>query len=445
MLHVVCMSSNVFLNAHSCSGALCCHSHSADCIAALQVAAVLERRQLQHVLANAMPQLRAAALGGTLSDPSALHRFWGLPQPQTAPSDHISPHHLASTMPSTSGAGTDQQARSQSASAASATVPDFPAQLLPVSTIAAGGMPGIPAQVRHRPFSAASQVTTPAVLAQQSTMLHGQPLIQPSLQQQAFPLQQQAFSLPQQQFPLHQQPFSLHPQQQQQQFPMQYHQLPMQQQQQQQYPSHADMSQLQALMHGCPSTVALVNDFEPVLRLAESLAKSKLQNQNVREFVSWLYSSMFRIYSDERSREHMLHSLVRRASTFEHSSSSVSSTAKSTESSTTASPSGSQSQASSATTSGAASPSGAVQGSQGKAGASMASSAQHRGGASGRPAAPDALAPAGLLMQLVHQHHEAAPTALALVLQQIQQQHVQVIIVVQVYVQLGYTSSHNKR
>lgn len=380
----------------------------------LQVAAVLERRQLQHVLANAMPQLRAATLGGTLSDPSALHRFWGLPQPQTAPSDHISPHHLASAASSTSEAATDQQATSQSVPAASAAVPDFPARLVSVPTIAMAGMQGIPAQVRHRPFSAATQVSAPAMLAQQASMPQGQPLLQPSLQQQPFPMQQQPFSPQQQQFPAHQQ----------QQFSLQQQQLPLQHQQ---FPSQADMSQLQALMHGCPSAVALVNDFEPVLRLAESLAKSKLQNQNVREFVSWLYSSMFRIYSDERSREHMLHSLVQRASSFEHGSHLPSSLAKSNDSSNTASSSGSPAQATNPPSAGAASPSGAVQGSQGKAAASMASSAQHRGGASGRPAAPDVLAPAGLLLQLVHQHHEAAPTALALVLQQIQQQHAQVL------------------
>jgi len=38
------------------------------------------------------------------------------------------------------------------------------------------------------------------------------------------------------------------------------------------------------------------------------------------------------------------------------------------------------------------------------------------------------LAPAGLLLQLVHQHHDAAPTALTLMLQQVQQQHAQVDI-----------------
>ena len=75
-----------------------------------------------------------------------------------------------------------------------------------------------------------------------------------------------------------------------------------------------------------------------------------------------------------------------------------------------------------------ASSSGSIQASQGGSGATLASTGQqvHRGGAPGRAAGPDVLAPAGLLMQLVHQHHDAAPTALTLMLQQVQQQHAQV-------------------
>ncbi|KAL0051235.1 hypothetical protein WJX82_004155 [Trebouxia sp. C0006] len=62
-------------------------------VTGVQVAAVLERRQLQHVLATAMPQLRATTLGSTFSDPAALHRLWGLPQSQTAPSDQVQQQH----------------------------------------------------------------------------------------------------------------------------------------------------------------------------------------------------------------------------------------------------------------------------------------------------------------------------------------------------------------
>ena len=195
----------------------------------------------------------------------------------------------------------------------------------------------------------------------------------------------------------------------------------------------ADLSQLSALMHGCPSAVALVDDFEPVLHLAESLAKSKMQNQNVREFVSWLYSSMFRIYSDERSREHMMNSLVRRATTCDPATSQASDHSAPTDGkrgSDTPNSAGRSkgSTAAAAASTGGASSSGPVNATQGRSGATLASTAQqeHRGGASGRAAAPDVMAPAGLLMQLVHQHHDAAPTALTLMLQQVQQQHAQV-------------------
>lgn len=349
---------------------------------------MLERRQLQHVLADAMPQIRAAALANP-SNPAAVHGLWGLPPPQAAPSDHVSCHHSAATAasPSTSdgAAAVDQQATSQAQPAtanAAAAVPVFPAQLSAPSVHTAATS-SLPSQPRPKPFSGVSQAPAPAVLMPQAYM----PQVQPGLQ------------------------------------------LPLQ----------ADMTQLSALMHGCPSAVALVSDFEPVLRLAESLAKSNQQNQNVREFVSWLYSSMYRIYSDERSREHMLHSLVQRASSFDQAqpttaTATPTAAAKSKDSSSSsgAASSGSQAQVKDTSSTaayrstGAASPSGAVQGSQGKAGASMASSAQHRGAASGSPAAADVLAPAGLLLQLVHQHHDAAPTALALMLQQIQQQHSQV-------------------
>lgn len=195
----------------------------------------------------------------------------------------------------------------------------------------------------------------------------------------------------------------------------------------------ADLSQLSALMHGCPSVIALVDDFEPVLRLAESLAKSKMQNQNVREFVSWLYSSMFRIYSDERSREQMMNSLVRRATTFDPATSQASTQPAAADtkcSSDTPNSAGkSKGTTAAAASIAGASSSGSVSATQGRSGATMASTAQqvHRGGASGRAAGPDVMAPGGLLMQLVHQHHDAAPTALTLMLQQVQQQHAQVI------------------
>ena len=356
----------------------------------LQVAAVLERRQLQHVLATAMPQLRATTLGSTFSDPAALHRLWGLPQSQTAPSDQIAPHHLAPRPPSSASGATDVQTAlpGNTATATAATSPaSFPAHVVPLANMNTAGMNAAGPYMRHthKVFPGAAQVTIPAALFPQGTPPQPQPMLYPGMS--APPV------------------------------------------------APADLSQLSALMHGCPSAVALVDDFEPVLHLAESLAKSKMQNQNVREFVSWLYSSMFRIYSDERSREHMMNSLVRRATTFDpalspapdHSAPTDGKRSSDTPNSAGKSKGSTAAATASASVSGASS-SGSVNATQGRSGATMASTAQqmHREGASGRAVAPDVMAPAGLLMQLVHQHHDAAPTALTLMLQQVQQQHVQV-------------------
>ena len=359
-----------------------------------QVAAVLERRQLQHVLATAMPQLRATTLGSTVSDPAALHRLWGLPQSQTAPSDQVAPHHLAPRPPSSSvTAATDlQSAAPGTTTAAAAAAPaSFPAHVVPVANMTMPGMNATGAYMRqtHKIFPGAAQVTIPAAQFPQGPPPQPQPMLYPGMS--APPA------------------------------------------------APADLSQLSALMHGCPSAVALVDDFEPVLHLAESLAKSKMQNQNVREFVSWLYSSMFRIYSDERSREHMMNSLVRRATSVDPTVSQASDhsapsdTKRSSDTPNSAGKSkGSTVAAAAAATAAAsvagASCSGSVSATQGRGSATLASTAQqvHRGGASGRAAALDVMAPAGLLMQLVHQHHDAAPTALTLMLHQVQQQHAQV-------------------
>lgn len=345
------------------------------------MAAVLERKQLQHVLATAMPQLRATTLGSTFSDPAALHRLWGLPQSQTAPSDQVAPHHLAPRTALPSGAAADQQ----SGVSGSAAPANFPSQVLPIANMGAPGTHTSGPYLRHthKIFPGAAQVPVPISQFSQPTMPQSQPALYPGAQA--------APSAP------------------------------------------ADLSQLSALMHGCPSAVALVDDFESVLRLAESLAKSKMQNQNVREFVSWLYSSMFRIYSDERSREHMMHSLVQRATNF-HSAAAQTigahSAADTKHSSETATSSGKSKTAATASSSAAAmaSSSGSVQAVQGRSGSTLASTGQqvHRGVAPGQPAGPETLAPASLLLQLVHQHHDAAPTALNLMLQQVHQQHAQV-------------------
>ena len=345
-----------------------------------QVAAVLERRQLQHVLATAMPQLRATTLGNTFSDPAALHRLWGLPQSHTAPSDQVAPHHLAPRPSPISAA--DQQPTASGSGATAATAPaSFPSQVLPIANMGAPGVSTSGPHMRqsHKLFPGAAQVTIPAAQFPQGPP--PQPMMYPGVT-----------------------PTPAAP---------------------------ADLSQLSALMHGCPSAVALVDDFEPVLRLAESLAKSKMQNQNVREFVSWLYSSMFRIYSDERSREHMMNSLVQRATSFDLATSQASAQSAPVEgkrNTDTPNSSGKGKGLSAAAASAAASSSGSVGATQGRSGAAMASTAQQafRGAAPGRAAPPDVMAPAGLLMQLVHQHHDAAPTALTLMLQQVQQQHSQV-------------------
>ena len=350
---------------------------------------MLERRQLQHVLATAMPQLRATTLGSTFSDPAALHRLWGLPQSQTAPSDQVAPHHLAPRPPPSSASGaTDLQTAAPGSTATAATAPaSFPAHVVPVANMNTTGMNAAGPYMRHthKIFPGAAQVTIPAAQFPQGPSPQPQSMLYPGMS--APPA------------------------------------------------APADLSQLSALMHGCPSAVALVDDFEPVLHLAESLAKSKMQNQNVREFVSWLYSSMFRIYSDERSREHMMNSLVRRATTFDPAISQVPDHSAPTDakrSSDTPNSAGRSKGPTAAATAAAsvagASSSGSVNATQGRSGATMASTAQqvHRGGASGRAVAPDVMAPAGLLMQLVHQHHDAASTALTLMLQQVQQQHAQV-------------------
>ena len=350
------------------------------------MAAVLERRQLQHVLATAMPQLRATTLGSTFSDPAALHRLWGLPQSQTAPSDQVAPHHLTPRSGSPIGSAADQQATVSGSFAAAAAAPaNFPTPVMPIGSMAAAGSSTAGPYMRHthKIFPGAAQIPVPVSQFPQPSMPQSQPTLFPAAGvQPAAP---------------------------------------------------ADLSQLSALMHGCPSAVALVDDFEPVLCLAESLAKSKMQNQNVREFVSWLYSSMFRIYSDERSREHMMNSLVQRATNFESATAqaSQSNTAVDSKHSTDTPTSSSKSKAAAAAAASSASPassSGSIQASQGGCGATLASTGQqvHRGGAPGRAAVPDVLAPAGLLLQLVHQHHDAAPTALTLMLQQVQQQHAQV-------------------
>ena len=356
-----------------------------------QVAAVLERRQLQHVLATAMPQLRATTLGSTVSDPAALHRLWGLPQSQTAPSDQVAPHHLAPRPPSSSVTGTtDLQNAAPGSTPTAATAPaSFPAHVVPVANMTMPGMNATGPYMRqtHKMFPGAAQVTIPAAQFPQGPPLQPQPMLYPGMS--APPA------------------------------------------------APADLSQLSALMHGCPSAVALVDDFEPVLHLAEGLAKSKMQNQNVREFVSWLYSSMFRIYSDERSREHMMNSLVRRATSFDPAISQASDhsapsdTKRSSDTPNSAGKSKGSTAAAAATAAASvagASCSGSVHATQGRGSATLASTAQqvHRGGSSGRAAAPDVMAPAGLLMQLVHQHHDAAPTALTLMLHQVQQQHAQV-------------------
>ena len=346
---------------------------------------MLERRQLQHVLATAMPQLRATTLGSTFSDPAALHRLWGLPQSQTAPSDQVAPHHLAPTNASSSSTAADQQATLAAAAAAPA---NFPSQVLPIASM--GSAPcmtstGPYMRHTHKLFPGAAQVPVPVAQFSQPTMPQSQPMLYSGVQT--------APSAP------------------------------------------ADLSQLTALMHGCPSAVTLVDDFEPVLCLAESLAKSKMQNQNVREFVSWLYSSMFRIYSDERSREHMMHSLVQRATNFDLITASQTShphaAADGKHTSDTPSSSSKNKAAASAAAASAsatASSSGSVQATQGRSGSTLTTTGQqvHRGAAPGRPAGPDMLAPAGLLMQLVHHHHDAAAMALTLMLQQVQQQHAQV-------------------
>ena len=352
---------------------------------------MLERRQLQHVLATAMPQLRATTLGSTFSDPAALHRLWGLPQSQTAPSDQVAPHHLAPRPPPSSASGsTDLQTAASGSTATAATAPaSFPAHVVPAANMNTTGMHAAGPYMRHthKIFPGAAQVTIPAAQFPEGPSPQPQSMLYPGMS--APPAAQ------------------------------------------------ADLSQLSALMHGCPSAVALVDDFEPVLHLAESLAKSRMQNQNVREFVSWLYSSMFRIYSDERSREHMMNSLVRRATTFDpaisqvpdHSAPTDAKRSSDTPNSAGRSkgPTAAAAAAAAASVAGASS-SGSVNATQGRSGATMASTAQqvHRGGASGRAVAPDVMAPAGLLMQLVHQHHDAASTALTLMLQQVQQQHAQV-------------------
>ena len=337
-----------------------------------------------------MPQLRATTLGSTFSDPAALHRLWGLPQSQTAPSDQIAPHHLAPRPPPSSASGaTDVQtaAPGSTVTATAATGPaSFPAHVVPIASMNTPGMNAAGPYMRHthKTFPGAAQVTIPAAQFPQGPPPQPQPMLYPGMS-----------------------PPPAAP---------------------------ADLSQLSALMHGCPSAVALVDDFEPVLHLAESLAKSKMQNQNVREFVSWLYSSMFRIYSDERSREHMMNSLVRRATTFDPAISPAPEQSAPTDgkrSSDTPSAGKSKGSTAAATASASvagASSSGSVSATQGRSGATMVSTAQqmHRGGASGRAVTPDVMAPAGLLMQLVHQHHDAAPTALTLMLQQVQQQHAQV-------------------
>jgi len=361
----------------------------------MQVAAVLERRQLQHVLATAMPQLRATTLGSTFSDPAALHRLWGLPQSQTAPSDQVAPHHLAPRSGSPIGSAADQQATVSGSFAAAAAAPaNFPTPVMPIGNMGAAGPSTAGPYMRHthKIFPGAAQIPVPVSQFPQSPMPQSQPTLFPAAGVQAA--------------------------------------------------APADLSQLSALMHGCPSAVALVDDFEPVLRLAESLAKSKMQNQNVREFVSWLYSSMFRIYSDERSREHMMNSLVQRATKFDSATAqaSQSNTDADSKHSTDAPTSSGKSRAAApaaaaASSASPASSSGSIQASQGGCGATLAPSTLastgqqvHRGGAPGRVAGPDVLAPAGLLLQLVHQHHDAAPTALTLMLQQVQQQHAQVDI-----------------
>lgn len=361
----------------------------------MQVAAVLERRQLQHVLATAMPQLRATTLGSTFSDPAALHRLWGLPQSQTAPSDQVAPHHLAPRSGSPIGSAADQQATVSGSFAAAAAAPaNFPTPVMPIGNMGAAGPSTAGPYMRHthKIFPGAAQIPVPVSQFPQSPMPQSQPTLFPAAGVQAA--------------------------------------------------APADLSQLSALMHGCPSAVALVDDFEPVLRLAESLAKSKMQNQNVREFVSWLYSSMFRIYSDERSREHMMNSLVQRATNFDSATAqaSQSNTAADSKHSTDTPTSSGKSRAAApaaaaASSASPASSSGSIQASQGGCGATLAPSTLastgqqvHRGGAPGRVAGPDVLAPAGLLLQLVHQHHDAAPTALTLMLQQVQQQHAQVDI-----------------
>lgn len=357
------------------------------------MAAVLERRQLQHVLATAMPQLRATTLGSTFSDPAALHRLWGLPQSQTAPSDQIAPHHLAPRSASPIGSAADQQATvSGSFAAAAAAAPaNFPSPVIPVGNMGAtpSNSSGPYMRHTHKIFPGAAQIPVPITQFSPTPLPQSQPTL--------YPVAGAPAAAP------------------------------------------ADLSQLSALMHGCPSAVALVDDFEPVLRLAESLAKSKMQNQNVREFVSWLYSSMFRIYSDERSRENMMRSLVQRATNFASATAHTSQSPSAADSKPSSDPpttSGKNRAAAAAkeqaagagAAAAAASSSGSVQATQGRAGATLASTGQqvHRGGAPGLAAGPDALAPAGLLLQLVHQHHDAAPTALTLMLHQVQQQHAQV-------------------
>lgn len=357
-------------------------------VTGVQVAAVLERRQLQHALATAMPQLRATTLGSTFSDPAALHRLWGLPHPHAVPSDQVAPHNLAPQHAHPSAA--EQQPPTSSTAAAAAAPANFPSPALPIANMGAPGMIPTASCMRHthKMFPGAAQLPVTAHQFLQPLLPQAQPMLYPG-EVQPGP------------------------------------------------PAPADLAQLSSLMHSCPNAVALADDFEPVLVLAESLAKSKTRNQNVREFVSWLYSSMFRIYSDERSREKMMHSLVQRATTFD------SPTAQSTQQATTAdskqqtneaanpsTTSGSSKTKGSAAASGAsaaatASTSGSVQATQGKS--TLASGQQvHRGAAPGRPAEGDGVAPAHLLLQLVHQHHEAAPTALSLVLQQVQLQHAQI-------------------
>ncbi|KAL0026664.1 hypothetical protein WJX79_002501 [Trebouxia sp. C0005] len=152
-------------------------------VTGVQVAAVLERRQLQHVLATAMPQLRATTLGSTFSDPAALHRLWGLPQSQTAPSDQVAPHHLAPRSGSPIGSAADQQATVSGSFAAAAAAPaNFPTPVMPISNMGAAGPSTAGPYMRHthKIFPGAAQIPGPVSNFPQSPIPQSQPTLFPA-------------------------------------------------------------------------------------------------------------------------------------------------------------------------------------------------------------------------------------------------------------------------